>query len=149
MKIIITEEQKKKLFIPRKLSSGNSRYTEWNNSQPIRDGVRINQYTPDGLKIGYWEEYHDNGKLGSKGNYVKGDRDGYWEWYYENGRIESKGSYKNGKRDDYWEDYWDNGKLMFRGYYVDGKRNGYWEFYYSNGQISRKGYYKNGELIED
>jgi len=57
MKIIITEEQKKKLFIPRRLSGEDSRWVQWNKYQPIVDGVQINQYTHDGKKEGYWEEY--------------------------------------------------------------------------------------------
>ena len=42
MRIIITEEQKKKLFIPRKLSDDDSIYSEWNNKQPMVDGDIIN-----------------------------------------------------------------------------------------------------------
>ena len=44
MKIIITEEQKKKLFIPRKLFGEDSRWVDWNKVQSIKDGIRINQY---------------------------------------------------------------------------------------------------------
>lgn len=36
MKIIITEEQKKKLFIPRKLNKDDSRYSDYNNKQTIK-----------------------------------------------------------------------------------------------------------------
>jgi hypothetical protein len=59
---------KDKLFIPRKLNADDSRYTEWNNSQPIKDGVRINQYDYEGNNHGYWEYYY-YGKLYFKGNY--------------------------------------------------------------------------------
>lgn len=52
----------KKLFIPRKLSDNDSRYSDWNNSQPIKDGKRINQYDSEGRKQGYWE-YYWNGQL--------------------------------------------------------------------------------------
>ena len=78
MKIIITEEQKKKLFIPRDLSGENSRWNIWNKEQPIKDGIRINQYTHDGIKTGYWEYYYLKGQLDSKGNYINGKKDGYW-----------------------------------------------------------------------
>jgi hypothetical protein len=125
MKIIITEEQNKKLFIPRKLSSNDSRYSEWNNSQPMVDGVRINQYDYEGNKEGYWEEYRSNGNLWVKGSYVNGKEDGYWEVYYDNGRLMSKGNYK------------------------DGDREGYWEYYYDNGNFYFTGNYKNGNLVED
>jgi antitoxin component YwqK of YwqJK toxin-antitoxin module len=102
MKIIITEEQKKKLFIPRRLSGENSRFIQWNKEQPIVDGVQINQYTHDGKNTGIWEEYRDNGNLYSKGSYKNGEMDGIWEEYWSNGQLESKGLYKNGKRDGIW-----------------------------------------------
>ena len=60
MRILITEDQKNKLFIPRKLSPDDNRYSEWNNSQPIIDGKRINQYDSEGRKQGIWEEHDDD-----------------------------------------------------------------------------------------
>jgi len=78
---------KNKIFIPRKLSEGDSRYNELNNSQPIKDGKRINQYDYEGRKQGYWEHYYSNGKLFSKGSYKDGKKDGYWECYYKNGQL--------------------------------------------------------------
>jgi hypothetical protein len=85
-----------KLFIPRKLSVDDSRYLEWNNSQVVVNGVRINQYDLDGRKQGLWEDYYENGRIRYKGNYVNGIWEGNWEWYYDNGKISSKASYVNG-----------------------------------------------------
>jgi antitoxin component YwqK of YwqJK toxin-antitoxin module len=115
----ITEN--KKLFIPRKLSDNDSRYTEHNNAQPIKDGIRINQYDIDGNKTGYWEEYHDNGNLWYKGSYKDGEMDGYWVWYHSNGKLDSKGNYVDGERDGIWTDYHDNGQLDSIGSYINGK----------------------------
>jgi antitoxin component YwqK of YwqJK toxin-antitoxin module len=97
MKIIITEEQKKKLFIPRKLSGEGSRWEQWNNMQPIVDGVRINQYNNDGKEDGLWEYYHLNGNLNLKGNYINGKEDGIWYEYFIDGKIAMTILYKNGK----------------------------------------------------
>jgi antitoxin component YwqK of YwqJK toxin-antitoxin module len=86
MKINITEEQKKKLFIPRKLSGEDSRWADWNKDQPLKGGVRINQYDINtGKKEGYWEKYRKNGQLEAKGLYKNGLRNGIWEEYYPNG----------------------------------------------------------------
>jgi uncharacterized protein len=136
--------ENKKLFIPRKLSSNDSRYTEHNNSQPIKDGVRVNQYDIEGNKTGYWEEYYNNGNLHTKGNYVNGNVDGYWEYYHRNGNLLSKGNYVDGERYGYWEIYYSNGKINSKGSYKNGEREGYLEEYYANGQLSYKGSYKNG-----
>jgi GH24 family phage-related lysozyme (muramidase) len=121
MRTIITED-KKKLFIPRKLSKNDSRYDNWNKDQPIKDGVRINQYNPVGEEQGYWEIYDDNNVVISKGHYIKGNRDGIWEYYYWNGELECKGSYKNGKGDGIWEFYSSNGELEYKGLYKNGDK---------------------------
>jgi antitoxin component YwqK of YwqJK toxin-antitoxin module len=149
MKIIITEEQKKKLFIPRRLSGENSRFIQWNKEQPIVDGVQINQYTHDGKKIGIWEEYWSNGKLWYKGSYKNGERDGIWEWYYDNGQLVSKGPYINGKRDGYWEKYFDNGNLYSKGSYKNDKKDGIWEEWFKDGDFWYEGEWDMGKYIRD
>jgi len=70
-----------------------------------------NQVDSLGQRHGYWEEYHSNGKLIFRGNYINGKRNGYWEWYYYNGRLGYKGSYLNGRRNGYWEEYNRDGEL--------------------------------------
>lgn len=119
MKIIITEEQKKKLFIPRRLSGENSRWNQWNKEQPVKDGIRINQYTDDGIKTGYWEYNIVIGdgirhKITSKGSYVDGLKEGIWEEYYDNGNLRSKGLYTKGKQNGVWVWYKKNGDLFFK-----------------------------------
>jgi GH24 family phage-related lysozyme (muramidase)/antitoxin component YwqK of YwqJK toxin-antitoxin module len=111
--------QKNKLFIPRKLSDEDSRYSEWNNKQPMVDGIKINQYDIDGRKQGIWYEYHDNGELFLKGNYINGEKEGHWEFYYDNGKLHSKGPYKDDLKDGIWEEYYINGNLEFKGLYKD------------------------------
>ena len=65
----------------------------------------------DGKKDGYWESFHDNGKLSEKGNYKKGLRVGIWESYHDNGQLWVRGKYtKDGTRDASWEYFDKNGK---------------------------------------
>jgi len=123
MIIIITEEQKKKLFTPKGLSNDeNNRYLKLNQEQPIRDGKPINQYDYKGNKQGYWEEYYSNGQLKSKGPYINGKEDGYWEEYYDNGELYSKGNYINGLKQGRFELYSPFGLLWFKHLYKDGIR---------------------------
>jgi len=49
-----------------------------------------------GKKRGYWEHYHSDGNIKSKGLYKDGKREGYWEFYYSNGNLVRKGLYNNG-----------------------------------------------------
>ena len=41
----------------------------------------------DGLPVGPWVIYYDNGQLSSKGTYKKGKEDGSWVVYCENGQL--------------------------------------------------------------
>jgi antitoxin component YwqK of YwqJK toxin-antitoxin module len=172
MKIIITEEQKNKLFIPRKLFDDDSRYSDWNNKQPMMGNKRINQYDMEGRKQGYWIEYFDYGKLQSKGSYKNGLRDGDWFFYYR-GKFWDKDRYKNGEvvkdssiteskklfiprkldgEDSRWSD-WNKTQPIKDGvrinqYDNEGIKQGYWERPYDNylpeKKLTIKGVFNNG-----
>jgi antitoxin component YwqK of YwqJK toxin-antitoxin module len=147
-------EEKKKLFIPRKLSGEDSRYSKWNKEQPIVDGERINQYNIEtGLKDGLWETYHTNGKLDSKIGYKNGDYEGIYQTFHINGKIQYDGQTKGGEFDGLWKMYHQNGNLKEIGSYVDGKPNGIWKTYYpfnnqfeNNNLLSSIGNYINGKV---
>ena len=147
MKIIITEEQKKKLFIPRNL---DKRYSDWNKNQPILtiDGVhkRINQYDSEGRKQGYWVVYEFD-EISTKGNYVNGKMEGIWE-FYDNGELWRKGSYKNDEQDGIWG-FYDNGELWKKGSYLNGLMDGVWEWYNDDETISVRLLFKDGKKIKN
>ena len=63
------------------------------NTSEIRKENLINLYNDKGEPHGYWEDYHYNGQLCSKGNYVNGQAHGYWEYYLPNGELKSKTYY--------------------------------------------------------
>ena len=50
----------------------------------------MNQFDENNKRIGYWEQFHYNGKLSSKGNFINGKLTGYWEEYYTNGKLSYK-----------------------------------------------------------
>ena len=73
--------------------------------------VRKRNHYTDGKKDGYWESFHDNGKLSEKGKYKKGLRVGIWESYHDNDQLWVRGKYtKDGTRDASWEYFDKNGK---------------------------------------
>lgn len=143
----MSDINKKKLFIPRKIEGEGSRWEQWNKDQPIVDGIHINQYTHDGKKEGYWEEYR-NGYLYSKGLYINDKKEGNWENYYENGGLSTKVPYKNDKMNGMWEQYFHEGQLRAKGLYKDGKEDGVWEHYFPNGDLYSRYLYDNGEVVE-
>jgi len=81
----------------------------------------MNELNINGEKIGYWEEYHSNGKLNAKGNYLNGKKYGMWEEYYHlNGELNCKGSYINGKEEGEWEFYNTSSQFEFNKQFIDG-----------------------------
>ena len=53
-------------------------------------------YNDKGEKYGLFEQYHDNGKLMSRGNYFNGKIHGLYELYYSTGKISWRVNYVNG-----------------------------------------------------
>jgi antitoxin component YwqK of YwqJK toxin-antitoxin module len=94
-------------------------------NKEIRKENLINLFDENGNRHGYWEEYHYNGELAYKANYVNGNRHGYWESYYDNGQLDYKGNYVNGIKHGYWELYYDDGELHYKGFYDMGNKVDY------------------------
>lgn len=49
--------------------------------------MKKNQLNKEGNREGYWEEYHWNGRIRNKGNFINEFQVGYWEYYSANGQI--------------------------------------------------------------
>ena len=47
---------------------------------------------------GFWEYFHSNGQLSSKGKFKNGNQLGYWEYFNKDGTVNEKytGTYKYG-----------------------------------------------------
>ncbi len=94
------------------------------------------------FRVGFWKEFHKNGKLKSEGNYkldtykqccVSGFCDGYysykygeWKYYHENGNLKAKGTYRIGKK--YKKTSCEGGDEINFGYVTNN-----WNFYDTNG----------------
>ena len=61
----------------------------------ITENYRPLAHLKDG-KEGEWRFYHDNGQLGSIGNFKNDKQTGESRTYYQSGRLESIGFSKNG-----------------------------------------------------
>lgn len=53
----------------------------------------INQRDENNNRQGYWEIHWFSGNMAFKGNYHNGKLIGYWENYHSNGKLESKEYY--------------------------------------------------------
>jgi uncharacterized protein len=102
-----------------------------------------------GREQGPWVEYHPNGQIKSKGEYLNGKRVGEWVFYYANGKIEQKGKYdKRGKAQGPWKWYYESGNLWreenYRNDLQDGMMTEYSDDTPENAKIITKGEYLDG-----
>ena len=98
-----------------------------------------------GNKQGAWLEYHPDGKIKAKGNYINGVKTGEWVFYYPNGKVEQKGLYdKKGRPQGLWQWFYDSGKLLREENYLNGKREGTLTEWSDTGAVITKGEYIDG-----
>ena len=68
----------------------------------------------NGLKIGEWKTWFENGKLHSKTYWNKGQRDGESLVYDTTGNLVEEGNYKNDKKHGTWINYVEGDTLKYR-----------------------------------
>ena len=61
----------------------------------IRDGITYDQNTNEPF-TGIVEEFHENGQLEMRENYIDGEPDGLREWFDRNGNLISTQTFRNG-----------------------------------------------------
>lgn len=90
--------------------------------------------------------YHENGKVASKGHYVKQQRDGEWLFYDESGVLVSRETYAAGKRSGTQFTYYDNGGVSIELNCSDDAPDGLWIQYYYTGHRQLEAHYTKGKL---
>lgn len=74
-------------------------------------------------------------------------KDSYWEFYHENGQLKSKGNFQNGWAIDKWVEYSSNGQLIKESNYRNKKAHGKWQYWYPNGQLKEIIYYRDSTTL--
>ena len=100
----------------------------------------------DGKPDGKWTRWHENGQKKSERNWKDNKLDGKQTWWYENGQIEEEGNWKDNKKDGKWTYWWGDGKVKAKTNWKDGKEDGKWSFWWGNGETI-VGIYKDGKRI--
>ncbi len=62
----------------------------------IRDGITYDQNTNEPF-TGIVEEFHDNGQLEMRENFIDGELDGLFEYFDEDGNLTETRTYRNGE----------------------------------------------------
>jgi antitoxin component YwqK of YwqJK toxin-antitoxin module len=132
------------------LNAGDAEETKDDKYDVNHDVVlKIKSFHINGVTVGQYEEYHDNGILKKQSFYNQnGDLDEEYFEYDRFGRCILRYMYENGQLSGLCERYGDNGKIKETGYYVDGVLHGIdcYKQYYANGRIKAKQSYNQGEL---
>ncbi|WP_435263808.1 hypothetical protein [Tenacibaculum sp. nBUS_03] len=96
--------------------------------------------------IGEWKYYYDNGQLRKIVNFNDKERfEGEYKSYHENGNLKKIGKYKNGEEIGEWKHFHKNKKLRVNRKYANGSRIGKWVFYFENGNIEKIESYVKGK----
>ena len=96
----------------------------------------------NGLQVGTWRAWYENGKPYWRRHYVAGRLEGLEIEWDENGAIDSRGSYRADKREGVWLDT--DISASGRGRYRNDVREGPWSFR-SDGHRIAAGAYRDGE----
>lgn len=90
----------------------------------------------------YRKFYHSN-QLAEAGKFKNGLKVGLWKAWFENGTIKSNVSWSDGQMDGAFYGYDQNGKLVEYGKYKNGKKHGRWINAISKDTLK----YRNGEVV--
>ncbi len=93
------------------------------NVTVTRDGLTYHQDTNKPV-TGIVEEFHENGQLMGRGNFIDGKREGLFEYFHDNGQLQLTQNYRDGKDEGLTELFHENGRLFIRGNYKDGELDG-------------------------
>ena len=94
---------------------------------------------------GEYIEYHSNGNVNIRANYVDGKLQGEYLGYYYGGNFAIRKNYVDGKLQGQYLEYWGNGDFKIRKNYEDGKLQGEYLEYWNNGKLKSKANYVDGK----
>ncbi|MEA3444386.1 MAG: hypothetical protein U9R19_06620 [Bacteroidota bacterium] len=122
--------------------------------------VEIEQKVFDEEKIIEKVQHHSNGKISSKGGFIKNIPVGVHRNYNEKGKVISTSVFddegnivgegiieESGKKKGNWRSFYPGGELKSEGTYKKGRRQGNWVYYFENGVIEQTGSFKNNKLL--
>ena len=101
----------------------------------------LSEFSRDSSKDGPFTEYHDNGKLKTKGFYKNGNPDGNWIGYNYLGMKNMELTYKDNILQGYYRTWFDNGQLQIEHFYDVTSNHPF--------QPSKKEWNEQGKLLLD
>lgn len=106
--------------------------------------TRIKENYKGGKREGLFQEFKEDGKLITKGEYLDDLKEGFW--YYEIENYKEEGNYRSGEPDSIWKAYYvKNNQLLFTGNFISGDPDGKHTMYYENGKMMSIGNFVGGQ----
>ena len=97
-------------------------------------------------KDSLYKEWHSNGVLSKKCNYINGILEGEFTEWYKNGKLKTQASYNNAEKEGLFKEWHENGRLRTQTSYVNGEREGGYKEWHENGRLRVQTSYTNGTL---
>ena len=97
------------------------------NTKNIRRKYSINA---EGLNHGLFVNYHKNGSISKKSNWIDGRRNGLFEVYHENGKIRLRTNLVDEVENGLVEEFYENKSVIL--HKINGVLNGLFEIYEDN-----------------
>ena len=131
------------------LQERNNLYYEVNSDKPFSGSIlskyesgqkKIKGYLKDGVRVGQFKEWYDNGQLKSEvfiNEY--GRPEGLVSNYFKNGQKMLEMSYKDGEQVGSEIMWYESGQKQFERYFRDGKLHGISTSWFENGQKNSEG----------
>ena len=85
---------------------------------------------------GFLTDFHANGQMSKKINYLNGVPHGDLYIYHENGQLAGNAIYENGQLHGTWYKYYETGAVLGKGTYLKGKIHGETIWYDPEGKVS-------------
>jgi serine phosphatase RsbU (regulator of sigma subunit) len=122
------------------ISQGNRSFDLW-------EGDTINLLDENGLKQGYWMDFHETGALKKRTFYVNNVEHGNEAGFYKNGQVRYTIIWNQGKPHGFYQIYFASGRIKLTGVWRNDKNVGNRVEYYESGTVKhRETYNSQGEL---
>lgn len=102
----------------------------------------------EGLMVGEWKAYFENGALEWKATFVRGFLAGDFHSWHANDAKHVKAKFVDGLAEGLFESWHITGEKAARGTLNRGEKNGCWETWHDNGKHESKGTWSEGKQVK-
>jgi len=129
----------------------------YSDDSVVNDGKYVENYPSgkkfvtgmyrNGVQVGPWKYWHENGQVAKVGSYKDGRPDGKWRLFREDGTKDAVESFRDGRPDGTWTYFDETGEKKVRQKeFQDGRAEGTWSSWFPDGKKRNEQHYHAGKL---